>query len=103
MKLEEALTAMRGGSKIRHSAMPDDEYYMACRVGVIGDDTPTDERPIGIGWMKNGIEHPDMRHRRLSFRESMDLIDKYPFLKEAIIFPTLNLLLIMSDEWEIVA
>ena len=53
MKFEEALTAMRSGAKIRHSSFAEDEYLVACRVGLIGDNnTPLEEKPISIAKIK---------------------------------------------------
>lgn len=99
MILEEALTALRNGAKIRHPTMEPDEYFQACIVGIIHCDIPEDA-PISIVKMKGDNVHIDMVPR-LPFYEHTDLIDKYPFLREKITFPTINLLLIMSDEWEV--
>lgn len=101
MKFEEALTALREGAKIWHPGMPDDEYYMACRVGLVGMKIPTDEMQISIVHMKSGNEHPDM-YPQLRFNEQIDLLEKYPFLRDKITFPTINLFLVMSDEWKII-
>lgn len=99
MLFEEAICALRQGALIRHPMMELDEYLMACRLVSIGA-IPIEEKPISIVKMKGEEIHPDMRPR-LPFTEQMELLDKHPFLKEKITFPTINLLLIMSDDWEI--
>jgi hypothetical protein len=108
MKFEEALTALRSGAKIRHPMMEPDEYLIGCYVGlnmeIFGllpeNFEEVKARGISITKMKGDRQDPDMKPR-LPFREQMDLIDKYPFLQEKLAYPTMNLLLIMSDDWEI--
>lgn len=99
MNFEEALSQLRIGKKIRHPGMNDNEHFMACRIGIIGDETPSNDLPISIVKMERDKIHPDM-YPRLPFLEQMDLVNKYPFLREKITFPTISLLLIMSEEWE---
>ena len=102
MKFEEALTALRAGSKIRHNTMEPDEYLVGCYIGLPGENfEESKSRGMSIVRIKGDREHPDMRPL-LSFTKQMDLIDKYPFLKEKITFPTINLFLIMSDDWELI-
>lgn len=102
MKFEEALVAMREGAKIWHPGMDDDEYFSGCYVSFPGEDFEEvkNTRDISIVRIKDGKQHPDMMPR-LPFREQCDLIDKYPFLREKITYPTISLLLVMSDEWKI--
>jgi hypothetical protein len=80
--------------------MEPDECLMACRLGLIGVDTPLEENPISIVKMTGDKIHPDM-DPRLPFHEQIDLIEKYPFLRNRLIYPTIDLPLIMSDDWEI--
>lgn len=97
MKFEEALTALREGAKIRHPSMPDDEYYMACRVSIRPDFTQPiriDEMPMSIVWMKDGKKHPDMDYRWNSHDPKTDPC------KHGMA-PMINLLWLMSDEWKI--
>lgn len=112
MKFEDALSALRLGEKIRHTNMQDDEYFMGCYIGFPDyyDDngnliTESFEekkaRGMSIVKMKGDKMHPDMKHH-LPCKEHMDLLNKYPFLKEKISFPTINLLLIMSNDWKII-
>ena len=109
MKFEEALTALRSGAKIRHPMMDPDEYFSGCYMSLdmrLCDLPPEDfeeikARGISITKMKGNEVHPDMRPR-LPFGEHMELSNKYPFLQEKLSFPTINLLLIMSDEWIII-
>lgn len=101
MKFEEALAALREGAKIWHEGMPEDEYYMACRIGLVGMKIPTHEMKISIVHMKSDKEHPDM-YPQLRFDKQIDLLEKYPFLRDKITFPTINLFLLMSDEWKII-
>lgn len=96
MKFEEALTAMRAGGKIWHPHMPDDEYYMACRVGIIGDEKPIDEVHISIVWMKSGKIHPEMR-------PNWNMYDPKTDPCKHGMSPMINLLWLMSEEWKIVA
>ncbi len=84
MKFEEALTALRMGAKIWHPAMPEDEYYMACRVSL-----PT--QPV---WMKAGKEHPEFRHKWNPYDPKTDPC------KHGM-SPMINLLWLMSEEWVI--
>ena len=108
MKFEDALTALREGAKIRHTMMEPDEYFIGCYVGLnmemVGlppeDFETVKARGMSITKMKGNVTHPDMRPR-LPFMEQMDLLNKYPFLQEKLAYPTMNLLLIMSDDWEI--
>lgn len=108
MKFEEALTALRRGAKIRHAMMEPDEYLIGCYMslntelfGLPAEDfEEVKARGMSITKMKGNTVHADMRPR-LPFREHMDLLEKYPFLKDKITFPTMNLLFIMSDEWSI--
>ncbi len=108
MKFEEALTALRSGAKIQHPMMEPDEYFIGCYVGLNMEmfGLPPENfnevkaRGMSIAKMKGDRQHSDMKPR-LPFREQMDLLDKYPFLQEKLAYPTMNLLLIMSDDWEI--
>ena len=94
MIFEEALKLMREGEKITHPYFEKDEYFSACRIGIIGDDkTPIEERPISIVKMKGEYEHPDMRKRYFS------IIFEKPC--EHGNAPQLNLFLVMSNEWEL--
>lgn len=106
MKLEDALAAMRSGAKIWHPGMPEDEYYVACYIvidlpifynnGQQANDPLEDakERGMSIAWMKSGKEHPEYRPKWNMYDPKTDPC-KHGF------HPMINLLWIMSDEWEI--
>ena len=97
MKFEEALTALRAGAKIWHSGMPDDEYYMACRIQIhpiLSKPIPLDEMPMSIVWMKGGKQHPDMRYKWNPYDSKTDPC------KHGM-SPMMNLLWVMSDGWKI--
>lgn len=84
MKFEEALDALRYGAKIKHPSFDDDIYLEACYVRVIGLEETFEEtkaRGMSIVKMKGDKQHPDM-------------IGMTP--------PTLNLFLVMADNWEVV-
>jgi hypothetical protein len=104
MNFEDALKLMREGEKIRHPNMEPDEYFRRCYVSFIGSPPEDVEemkaRGMSIVKMKGDKPHPNM-HSRLPFLEYVDLIEKYPFMREKLMWPTMNLLLIMSDQWEI--
>lgn len=111
MKLEDALTALRAGAKIYHPSMEKNEYFIGCYHALpdFYDDegnlvTETfeqkKERGMFITKMIDEKVHPDMCNR-LSFKKYMELIDEFPFLQEKLAFPTINLLWLMSDAWEI--
>jgi hypothetical protein len=123
MKFEDALSAMRAGSKIRHSCFDHDEYLQACRVGFTHDDeTPLDEKPISVVKMKGDRQADEMAgvsnyvakiKRQLKNILSEEDYKKYhnfyveldiaSIFEESIFkYPQLNLFMIMSDDWEIV-
>ena len=105
MKFEDALGKMRTGAKITHPSFDDDVYFMACRVGFVGMPEPW---PLDIIKMKGDDTHEDMGRGKIED-------DFYPgtliFTEEAKKkifnpckhghFPQLNLLLVMSEEWEL--
>lgn len=98
MKFEEALSALRTGAKIRHPSMPDDEYYMACKLSlhpIISQPIPIEEMPISIVWMKENKIHPDMKPRWNPYDPKTDPC------KHGMA-PMINLLWLMSEAWEIV-
>jgi len=98
MKFEEALTALRNGAKICHPYMPEDEYYMACRVSLRPDITKPinlHEMPMSIVWMKSGKEHPD-------FRPKWNMYDPKTDPCKHGMSPMINLLWLMSDEWKVI-
>ena len=95
MNLEEALNAMRSGSKIRHSGMPDDEYYMACKIALKGEPILIEKMPISIVWMKGDRQHSDMM-------PNWDPYDPKTDPCKHGMSPMINLLWLMSDGWEIV-
>jgi len=112
MKFEDALSKLREGEKIRHPHFEQDIYLVGCYLTlktIIDNDgnevsdsiEDAKERGMSITLMKGDNIHPDM-YPRIPFREYVDLCEKYPFLKERLTYPSINLLLIMSDEWEIV-
>lgn len=94
MKFENALSALRVGGKIWHPGMPDDEYYMACKVSLPGLDTPIEEMPVSIVWMKAGKQHPDMLPRWNPYDPKTDPC-KHGMM------PMINLLWLMSEDWKI--
>lgn len=105
MKFENALSKMREGAKIRIRFMPEDEYYQACKIGLAPElkelekDSEIkdwlDNQPLSIVWMKGNRQHPDM-------------MPKYnppgvkTFQCKHGMFPMINLLWLMSHEWEII-
>jgi len=105
MKFEEALTAMRSGAKIRHSYMPEDEYYQACYVTINTEflSLPPESiekiksRGMSIVKMKGGNAHPDMRPKCIFPQEKCSIEPKLHS------YPQLNLLWLMMDEWEVMA
>lgn len=122
MKFEEALAALRKGAKIWHPKFADNEYLVACRVGLIGDnETPLEDRPISITRIKGGRPADDMEGvlnyvakikkqlKKILTEEDykkyhniyteMDLADIFD--KDIFKFPHLNLFLIMCDDWKI--
>lgn len=100
MKLENALAALREVAKMWHPGMPDDEYYMACRVTLrpeflvneIGAPLPPPvDMPLSIVWMKEDKIHPDMRYKWNPYDPKTDPC------KHGM-SPMINLLWLMSDE-----
>jgi len=84
MKFEEALDALRYGAKIRHPSFDDDVYFMGCYVSLIGVKESFEEtkaRGMSIVKMKGDKQHPEMLGPTV---------------------PTLNLFLVMADNWETV-
>lgn len=121
MKFEEALSALREGAKIWHPRFSDDEYLSACRVSLIGDNTPLNEKPMSIVKIKNGRQSDDMAGKfnyvakiKMQLKKILTEEDykKYHnfyteidiseiFDNDLFAFPQLNLFLVMSDEWKI--
>lgn len=112
MKFEEALSKLREGKKIRHPSFEKDEYLMGCYLtlpftlekhGKEESDSfdVVQLNDISITYMLDDKIHLNMRPR-LPFLEYVDLCEKYPFLKDKLTYPTINILLIMSDDWEII-
>jgi len=103
MKFEDALSALRNGKKIRHPSWEKDEYLIGCYVGMIGFEESFEDkkaRGMSITKMKGEHIHPEMVGI-LTINERLDILDKYPKLNKLISSPQLNLLLIMSEDWEI--
>ena len=106
--LQRAIQAARAGRKIEARDLliqivetdPENEMAWVWLSGLVDSFEDAKERKMSIVRMKGDKQHPDMLPR-LPFREHIDLLDKYPFLQEKIVYPTINLLLIMSDDWEI--
>ncbi len=105
MKFEEALSALRNGKKIRHPIFPEDEYLAGCYVTlktIIDDDgkelvdslEDTKERGMSIVKMKGDRQHPDMLPKNFPHRQPCCNPDLHSM-------PQLNLLLVMSDDWEV--
>lgn len=121
MIFEEALAQMRKGKKIRHPMMEPDEYFQACRVGLVGDDTPIDDLPISIVKMKGDRQHDVMAGKlnyvgkiKKQLKEILSEEDykKYDnicteieiskiFYNDIFAYPQLNLFLVMSEDWRI--
>lgn len=121
MKLEEALPVLRIGGKIWHPTFANDEYLCACKIGLISDDTPFNERPISIVKMKGDRQADEMGgrlnyvakiKRQLKKILTEDEYKKYHniyheieiskiFNNDIFVYPQLNLFLVISDEWEI--
>ena len=91
MNIEDALAALRAGKKIWHKGMPEDEYYMACRITFnpefMNESMSLDQMPLSIVWMKDGKEHPEMRPK-------WNMYDP--------MCPMINLLWLMSDGWKVI-
>jgi len=121
MKFEDALIALKSGKKIWHPTFSNDEYLAACVVGLIGDDTPFDEKPMSIVKIK-GDRQADIMAGRLNYiakikRQLKKILNDEDYKKyhnmyteieigqifdeDIFKFPQLNLLLIMSDDWEV--
>lgn len=97
MNFEEALAALRAGAKIWHPGMPEDEYYMACRIVLNTHLTILDnmhEMPMSIVWMKADKEHPEMRPQWNPYDPKTDPC------KHGMA-PMMNLLWVMSEGWKI--
>lgn len=103
MIFEDALKQMREGKKIRHPHWEPDEYLMGCYVTFLNFDDTGNEKPLtpeqledaklrgmSIVKMKGEFKHPDMSPGR--YREEL--------CKHGL-YPQLNLLLIMQDNWEV--
>ncbi len=97
MTFEEALHAMRKGSKIRHPTFEPDVYFIACRMGIMFCEI-TDDEPLSIVKMQGDYEHEDMgRSQSLEhIPKDFDKVCKHGR------YPQLNLFLVMADNWEIV-
>lgn len=94
MKFEEALTALRAGAKIWHPGMEEDEYYAACRIGLVGIETSLDQMLTSIVWMKGDKQHPDMLPKWNPYDPKTDPC------KHGM-SPMMNLLWVISEGWEI--
>lgn len=121
MNFEEALSALRVGAKIWHPTFADDEYLEACRVGLVGCNTPLEQMPISIVKMKAGRQADEMagvlnyvakiKRQLKTILTEQDYKKYHNFYTEMDIakifdndifkFPQLNLLLVMSDEWKV--
>lgn len=122
MKFEEAISELRKGAKIRHPTFADDEYLMVCRVGLEGESIPFDEKPLSIVKMK-GDHQADEMIGRLNYvakikRQLKKILSEEDYKKyhniytemdisqifdnNIFAYPQLNLLLIMSDDWEVI-
>jgi hypothetical protein len=98
MRFEEALVRLRLGEKIKYPSMPEDEYYMACRVSIWPDISKPIciyDMPISIVWMKDGKQHPDMMYKWKPRDPNTDPC------KHGM-SPMINLLWVMSEDWEVV-
>lgn len=122
MKFEDALTEMRNGKKIWHPTFANDECLMACRVGLLGDDTPLNEKPISIVKIKGDRQHDEMagiyNYIGKIKRKLKEILDEEDYKKyhniyteigiyeifdnDIFKYPQLNLFLIMSDDWEVI-
>lgn len=102
MKLEEALPALREGSKIRHPYFEEDVYLMGCYVSLIKFDEIGNVRPntpeefeeakshgMSIVKMKGDRQHPDMSPK-LDFTSL-----KSPH------YPCISIFILTDDNWEI--
>lgn len=103
MKFEDALSFMRHGAKIRCPFMPKDEYYIACYVSLRRELMTSDQwkeymlsdKPVSICWMKGEHEHPDMRPKWNPYDPKTDPC------KHGMA-PMINLIWLMSDDWEMI-
>jgi hypothetical protein len=102
MNFENAVAALRNGAKIWHPTFQDDEYLLGCYIGlnteILGIPSETFEeakaRGISIVKMKGDNQHPDMLPRNWPNRQPCCNPDLHSM-------PQLNLLLVMSEDWEI--
>lgn len=112
MKFEEALTAMRAGAKIRHPHWESEDYLMGCLIGL----PFCEDRHFSIVKMRGEYQHPDMySHPDLigsqgQIDRSLGVVTR--LMREGKLpqpctnpdlhtYPQLNLLHIISDDWEI--
>lgn len=93
MIFESALKELRNGKKIRHPYFDKDEYLIGCYRGLpFVEESFEDKKSRGmsIAYMKGDYLSPKM-HPKFSIECDNDILK----------YPQLNLLLIMSDDWEI--
>lgn len=94
MKFEEALAQLRLGKKITHPYCEKDVYFQGCYVTLRFIDEPIEDaknRGMSIVKMKGETQHPDMCP---PLDECMD-----PCKHGSN--PQIDLLLLMSDDWEV--
>jgi len=108
MIFEEALKLMREGKKITHKYLSDtnekDVYLKGCYVGFPGETYEQKKsRGLSVVKMKGDKEHEDMGLGNLDdmFIPGTLIIKQWPEKCKHGFYPQLNLLLIMSDEWEV--
>lgn len=109
MILEEALTLLRQGKKIRHPTFDSDEYLMGCYVysrlvhfdefGLKKEVTADELKAARLGGMsivrmKGELKHPSMR-------PDFKWPDRAPCGHDDLhTYPQINLLLLTKDDWE---
>ncbi len=97
MKFEDALAQLRLGKKITHPYFDTDVHFEACYITLkFSDETSEDakNRGMSIVKMKGDRQHPDM-----GTGGSLEYIPR-EFCKHGNM-PQIELLLLMSDDWEV--
>jgi hypothetical protein len=93
MKFEDALAQMRLGKKITHKLLGEDVYLMSCYLKLDYKDEKgnlIEDRHPSIVKMKGEYQYEDM--------QSGKLFD--PVCRHGL-YPQINLLLLIKDDWEI--
>lgn len=106
MIFEDALKLMRGGKKITHKHLGDDVYFQACYIGIglLEESSEVKKaRGMSIVKMKGDVQHEDMCTGNLDnmLIPGTMILKPLPEKCKHGYYPQLNLLFVMSDDWEI--